>query len=81
MDFTTLASLAIIGAAVSAIVQLAKEYLSTTGIRVLVIVLSVLAATLYWFVRDAASFWTAFVSIIGWANTVYLFLVKPFIEE
>jgi uncharacterized membrane protein (UPF0136 family) len=80
MTFETIAGLAIVGAAVSTVVQFLKARLTPTGARVFVIGLSLLGATVYWFVQDT-QFVPAFLSILGLANTVYLFVFKMLFEE
>jgi hypothetical protein len=73
--------MAIVAAAISAFVQFVKSstHLHSTGTRLLVVGLSGAGAAGYWFVHDT-SLWMPFLEILGLANTVYLFAIKPFEE-
>jgi hypothetical protein len=79
MEYTTLA---IVSAAIAAFVQFIKSssQLNATGVRLLVVGLSLLAGTVYYFFNDT-TVWVASLEILALANTVYLFLIKPFFEE
>lgn len=73
------AALAIVGAAVSALVQVIKVNTFVSP-KAAVITLSIVAGTAYYLLRDTAV-WEASLSILAVANTVYLFLVKPMFEQ
>lgn len=82
ITLSELASLAIVGTFVSVVVQFIKASSnnSPTSLRLLVIGLSVLAAAFYYFFQDTG-FWTAAVSILAVANTIFLFIIKPLEES
>jgi len=74
-----LVNLAIVGAAVSVLVQLIKKYAgtNTTATLATVVVVSGLAGWGYFAVRDAA-FWPSFVQILSFAGAVYTYLIQRF---
>ena len=73
------ASLVIIGAIVSAIVQAIKVYAGTDNTKTLLCVVgvSLVAGTLYHFVKDTP-YWYSVTSILGFAGAVYTFIIKRF---
>ena len=70
------ASLALVGAIVSVIVQFIKSN-TVFSPRVVVVLLSVIAGALYYLV-SSSGIWESVLQVILYANTVYLFLIKPF---
>jgi Ca2+/H+ antiporter len=82
MDITLvsqLAGLAIVSAMVSGLVQLIKSSLETRPLvtQALVIGLSLLVGGIYYVIQDT-QFLTTSLIVLGFANTVYLYLIKPF---
>ncbi len=79
INFGDLAQYAIVAAAVSAGVQLLKNYYLTSPgkTRAMVILASLIFGTAFYFIKDTA-IWVPFVAILGIANTLYLYLIKPF---
>lgn len=76
-----LATLAIVGAVISTAVQFVKAntFFTPAVIRMLVVAFSLAAATGYFFFKDSG-FLPVFLQITLWANTVYLFVIRPFEE-
>lgn len=74
-------NLAIVATVLSLFVQLVKanSNFNALGIRFMVVVLSLLAGTFYYFLGDT-EFWTISLEVLALANTAYLFLIKPFEE-
>ena len=72
-------ALAIVGAAVSVLVQFIKATVSSNYVKPLVIVLSVAAAAGYMLVRDTG-FWEPALQVLLFANTGVRFFIKPFEE-
>lgn len=70
------ASLAIVGAAVSAIVQAIKVNSFVPPVLA-VVLLSVAGGAGYFFLRDSNAL-KDMLQVLLYANTVYLFLIKPF---
>lgn len=79
MNFTDFTQYAIVAAVLSVVVQYIKNYLQTSPAktRAIVIAASAVLAAGFYFVKDT-SIWQPLVSIFGIANTVYLYLIKPF---
>ena len=70
-------SFAIVGAVVSTVVQLIKSSTSNqVQSELVVIALSLIAGVVFFFIKDS-SLLTDFLAILGAANSVYLFLIKP----
>lgn len=69
-------SLAIVGAAVSALVQFIKRQTYVSP-RVAVIVLSAVAGSAYWYLQDTA-LWEAVLGILLIANGVYGLIISQF---
>ena len=74
-----LTSYVIIGAVVSLIVQYLKNKFETESKMTLLIVIgiSLVAGTIYFFLKDT-NYWTAVLSILGFAGAVYTYIVKRF---
>jgi len=77
-----IASLAIVGAFVSVLVQAIKKVSksSPNGTRLIVIALSVVAGVLYQ-VFGQTEYWEAGLTVLATASTVYLYFIKPVFEE
>lgn len=69
-------SLALVGAAVSVLVQFIKRQTYVPPVLA-VIVLSLVGGSAYFFLRDSNALKDV-VQVVLYANTVYLFLIKPF---
>lgn len=74
-----LASLAIVGAVVSVVVQIVKSTVGTSRTQTVAVVvgLSLLAGAGYYQFNNTA-LWDASIQILLYANFVYGFLIKPF---
>ena len=74
-----LTSYVIIGAVVSLIVQYLKNKFETESKMTILIVIgiSLVAGTIYFFLKDT-NYWTAVLSILGFAGAVYTYIVKRF---
>ena len=70
------------GAIVSLVVQLIKSSAGTSRRMTIgaLVVLSLLFGAAYYQVSDNTALWEAMIQILAYANTVYLFLIKP-LEE
>jgi len=74
-----IASFVVIGAVVSLIVQIIKNKYgtNTTGTLTAVMALSLVTGTVYYLIKDT-SYFTAIVSILGFAGAVYTYILKRF---
>ena len=79
INLADIAQYAIVAGAVSAATQYLKNYFETSPnkTRAIVIVASLVFGGAFYLVKDTA-IWVPFVTILGTANTVYLYLIKPF---
>jgi hypothetical protein len=79
MTFESFSALAIVGAFVSVFVQFVKSstYLTPAKLKLLVIVMSLASGLGYWYVKDS-NLLPAALTVLGFANTVFLFFIKPF---
>lgn len=78
ISLVELSQLAIVGAFVAVVIQYFKANFASSpgGLRLAVIGLSLVTGTAYYLLQGTA-FWTAFVTILALANTVFLFVIKP----
>ena len=77
-----LVSLVIIGAIVSALVQWLKKAFgaNTAGVYLIVIILSIVASTVYVVYKDA-SWWATLVQILSASGGVYNYIIRRFEDE
>lgn len=76
MDLSILSSLAIIGVAVSLLVQALKNHFDEVKTQIIVVGLSVVAGILYFFLKAHTNLLLDFVTILAAADTIYSYFLQ-----
>lgn len=77
MNVQDFLGIAIVGAALSLVIQIIKNKLGPTSnaTRLITLALSVLIGAAYWFLRDT-NLWQTILGVLAAASTVYAFFLK-----
>lgn len=75
MEIETILSIGLIGSLVSVLMEYIKEGFDSREKKIVIILLSIVAGTIYWWLSDTQAM-SAILGILATSNTVYALLLK-----